>query len=98
MVYVQLTHPVGCAMIVPMSTTVTTTISNVTAMKFGATIALVVIVLVVGFLFAKETMSSVPDSGAGAVGRLLNVGAIPLLIAFLAIILMKLLPMFISGS
>jgi hypothetical protein len=81
-----------------MTTTVTTTISSVMATGFGAAIALVVIVLVIGLLFAKETMSSVPDTRARAVGRLLNVGAFPLLIAFAAIILMKLLPMFVSGS
>jgi hypothetical protein len=67
-------------------------------MGYGATITLVVILLLVGFLLVKETMSSVPDNRAHAVGRLLNVGAVPLLIAFAAIVLMKLTSLLLGST
>jgi hypothetical protein len=60
----------------------------------GAVIALVVVLLLIGFLIAKEIMSSVLDDRAPAVGRILNVGAIPLVLVFSFIIVTKLLPIF----
>jgi hypothetical protein len=78
-----------------MTTTVTTTtIASESIIGVGAVIALVVVLLLIGFLIAKEIMSSVLDDRAPAVGRILNVGAIPLVLVFSFIIVTKLLPIF----
>jgi hypothetical protein len=82
-------------MIWAMTTTVTTTtIASESMISVGAVIALVVVLLLIGFLIAKEIMSSVLDDRAPAVGRMLNVGAIPLILVFGFIIMTKLLPIF----
>jgi hypothetical protein len=82
-----------------MTTTVTTaTISTVTVLGFGATIALFVVLLLIGFLVAKEITTSVPDDRAAAVGRIMNVGAIPLLIAFAVILVTRLAIVFGPAS
>jgi len=82
-------------MIRHMTTTVTTTtIASESMISVGAVIALVVVLLLIGFLIAKEIMSSVLDDRAPAVGRILNVGAIPLVLVFSFIIVTKLLPIF----
>jgi hypothetical protein len=78
-----------------MTTTVTTTtIASSTVLGLGATMALVVVVLLIGFLVAKEIVASVAEAHAHAVGRVLNVGAVPLLIVFAVIIATKLVPVF----
>jgi hypothetical protein len=78
-----------------MTTTVTTTtIAGETLIGVGAVIALVVVLLLIGFLISKEIMSSVLDDRAPAVGRMLNVGAVPLILVFSFIIATKLLPFF----
>jgi hypothetical protein len=82
-------------MIGSMTTTVTTTtIAGSTVLGLGATIALVVVLLLIGFLVAKEIATSVPEASARSVGRVLNVGAVPLLIVFAVIIATKLVPIF----
>ena len=82
-------------MIRPMTTTVTTTtIASETMIGIGAVIALVVVLLLIGFLISKEIMSSVLDERAPAVGRMLNVGAVPLILVFSFIIATKLFPIF----
>ena len=82
-------------MIRPMTTTVTTTtIASETMIGIGAVIALVVVLLLIGFLISKEIMSSVQDERAPAVGRMLNVGAVPLILVFSFIIATKLFPIF----
>jgi hypothetical protein len=82
-------------MIGAMTTTVTTTtIASSAALGVGAAIALVVVLLLIGFLVAKEIVTSVPEARARSVGRVLNVGAIPLLIVFAVIIATKLVPIF----
>jgi hypothetical protein len=78
-----------------MTTTVTTTtIASDSVIGVGAVIALVVVLLLIGFLISKEIMSSVLDERAPAVGRMLNVGAVPLVLVFGFIIATKLLPVF----
>jgi hypothetical protein len=78
-----------------MTTTVTTTtIASDSVVGVGAVIALVVVLLLIGFLISKEIMSSVLDERAPAVGRMLNVGAVPLVLVFGFIIATKLLPVF----
>ena len=78
-----------------MTTTVTTTtIAGETMIGVGAVIALVVVLLLIGFLISKEIMSSVLDDRAPAVGRILNVGAVPLILVFSFIIATKLFPIF----
>jgi hypothetical protein len=78
-----------------MTTTVTTTtIATETMISVGAVVALVVVLLLIGFLIGKEIMSSVPDERAATVGRILNVGAIPLILVFGFIIATKLVPIF----
>jgi len=93
--YVQLTVLCTCVMIHSMTTTVTTTtIAGETLIGVGAVVALVVVLLLIGFLISKEIMSSVLDERAPAVGRMLNVGAVPLILVFSFIIATKLLPIF----
>lgn len=93
--YVQLTHPPRRAMIGSMTTTVTTTtIASSTMLGLGATIALVVVLLLIGFLISKEIVTTVFEARSRAVGRILNVGAVPLLIVFAVIIATKLVPIF----
>jgi hypothetical protein len=95
MSYVQLTSRRSCVIIQGMTTTVTTTtISSVTMLGLGAIIALVVVLLLIGFLISKEIMSSVLDERAPAASRVLNVGAVPLFLVFGVIIATKLLPIF----
>ena len=78
-----------------MTTTVTTTtIASETMIGIGAVIALVVVLLLIGFLISKESMSSVLDERAPAVGKMLNVGAVPLILVFGFIIATKLFPVF----
>jgi hypothetical protein len=78
-----------------MTTTVTTTtIASSTVLGLGATIALVVVLLLIGFLVAKEIVTTVSEARARSVGRVLNVGAVPLLIVFAVIIATKLVPIF----
>ena len=78
-----------------MSTTVTTTtITTVSMLDLAAIITLVVVLLLIATLITKEIMSSVLDKRAPAVGRLLNVAAVPLVLVFAFIIATKLLPVF----
>jgi hypothetical protein len=70
----------------------TTTIAGTSSA--GATLAFVVVLLLIGFLVPREIMASVPDERARAAGRVLGVGGIPLLITFFAIVAAKLLPIF----
>jgi hypothetical protein len=77
-----------------MTTTVSTTIASSTVLGLGATIALVVVLLLIGFLVSKEIVTAVSEARARAVGRVLNVGAVPLLIVFTVIIATKLFPIF----
>jgi hypothetical protein len=82
-------------MIRAMTTTVTsTTVSSATFLGLGAVIALIVVLLLIGFLISKEIMTSVLDDRAPGVSRVLNVGVIPLGLVFGAIIITKLLPVF----
>lgn len=81
-------------MAIMVTTVTTTTIASVSILGLGAVIALVVVLLLIGMLIAKEIMSSVLDERAPAVGRVLNVGVVPLFLVFGFIILTKLLPVF----
>ena len=78
-----------------MTTTVTTTtIASEGVVAIGTVVALVIVLMLIGFLISKEIMSSVLDERAPAVGRLLNVGAIPMILVFAFIIATKLIPVF----
>jgi hypothetical protein len=93
--YVLLTRLIHHVMMCCMTTTVTTTtITSVTMFGLGAIIALVVVLLLIGFLISKEVMSSVLDERAPSVSRVLNVGVIPLIMVFGFIIATKLFPIF----
>lgn len=93
--YVQLTCHLVYAKMLAMTTTVTTTtIASVTTLGLGATIALVVVLLLIGFLISKEILTFTPDDRTQSAGRVFSVGVFPLLIAFGAIILTKLILMF----
>jgi hypothetical protein len=78
-----------------MTTTVTTTtIASSTILGLGAAIALLVVLLLIGFMVAKEIVTSASEARARSVGRVLNVGVAPLLIIFAVIIATKLVPIF----
>lgn len=78
-----------------MTTTVTTTtITTVSLLDLTAIVSLVLVLLLIGTLIAKEIMSSVSDRRAGAVARVLDVAAVPLVLVFGIIIITKLLPSF----
>jgi hypothetical protein len=78
-----------------MSTTVTTTtINSASLLNLGAVIALVVVILLIASLITKEIMSSVLDSRALSVNRVLSVAAIPLGLVFASILISKLIPVF----
>jgi hypothetical protein len=58
----------------------------------AAAIGVVVAVLLVGLLVAKETMTSVPDPRGRLIGRVLDVALVPLALAFVFTVVARFLP------
>lgn len=68
------------------STVTTSTVSTVTV---AGSIAIVGIFVLMALLIQKELTSASSDERANALSKLLNVGIVPLLIAFVLIVLFK---------
>ena len=78
-----------------MTTTVTTvTVSTVTVMGLTAALGLITTLTLVGLLISKEVAVVAPGEQTIRWGRVLNVGLVPLLIAFGVIVAVKLAEVF----
>lgn len=70
-----------------MTTTVTTvTVSTVTVLGVAAALGVIITLTLVGLLVAKELASATPGERGVRWSHALNVGVIPLLLAFLVIV------------
>ena len=77
-------------MISTIITTTTSTISSVTALvSFGATIGIVAVVTLAGFLCTKELITAGRGSTQRILARSLDVAIVPLVIAFIFIVAVK---------
>ena len=71
------------------STVTTTTVTTVTALALGGSFALVSIGVLFVLLVQRELMPSVVSSRSQRLGQALVVGIVPLLIAFVLIVIFK---------
>jgi hypothetical protein len=78
-----------------MTTTVTTvTISTVAAMGLAGTLGVVISVVLLTLLISRQVAASAPDGQALLWRRSLNVAVLPLLISFLALVMVRALQAF----
>lgn len=73
------------------STVTTSTVSTVTTAAIAGSVALIGILIFFALLFQKEVAISAKDSRMKQFGQVLNVALIPLSIAFVIIVVTKLL-------
>lgn len=74
-----------------MTTTVTAvTVSTVTALGFTAALGLITTLTLIAFLVSKEVATAAHGERNIRWGRSLNIGVVPLLIAFAVIVAVKL--------
>jgi len=74
-----------------MTTTVTTvTVTTVTNMGLAAGLGLITTLALIAILIAKEITAATPGQVSVRWGRTLNIGMVPLLIAFAVIVVVKL--------
>ena len=71
------------------STVTTTTVTTITALATAGSLAMFGIVLLLAFLVQKELASATESRFAFALGRVLNVAIVPLLLAFLFVVAIK---------
>ena len=72
------------------STVTTSTITTVTTMiGFGVVVGLVAVIALIGFLCAKELAASSENGRRRLLARSLDIGIVPLIIAFTMIVVMK---------
>ncbi len=64
------------------STVTTTTVTTVTTFALGASLGLIVIVLLLALLLQKEVLTAATGGRAKALSRSLNTAIVPLLIGF----------------
>ena len=75
-----------------MTTTVTTvTVTTVSNLGVAAGLGLITTLALIGILIAKEITAALPGQVSVRWGRTVNIGMIPLLIAFAVIVVVKLL-------
>ena len=75
----------------PMTTTVTTvTVTTANNVGLAAALGLITTLALIGLLVAKEITAATPGQVSVRWGRTLNIGMIPLLIAFAVIVVVKL--------
>jgi len=73
-----------------MTTTVTTvTVSTVTVMGVAAALGLITTLALVALLISKEIATAIPGESGVRWGRTLNIGIVPLLVAFVFIVGVK---------
>ena len=77
-------------MISTVTVTTVTTITSIAAMGLTASISIAAIVTLIIFLTTKELAGSGGSSYSIRIGRFLSVGITPLLIAFTAVVVVKL--------
>jgi len=68
------------------STVTSTTVSTITSVALGATLGLVAVLLLIGFLVVKELASNGGHSRLQVLSRVLNVAIYPLLAVFAVIV------------
>jgi len=71
------------------STVTTSTVMTVTTVAVASSLALIVILTMFTLLVQKEVATSARERWARALDRALNVGIIPLLLAFLALVALR---------
>ena len=73
-----------------MTTTVTTvTVSTVTVIGVAAALGLITTLTLIGLLISKEIATAVPGERGVRWSRTLNIGVVPLLVAFAVIVAVK---------
>lgn len=68
------------------STITTSTISTITAIDIGGTVALIGILVLLALLIQKELTSASPKAWAKKLNKVLNISIAPLLFAFVLIV------------
>jgi hypothetical protein len=71
------------------STVTTTTVTTIAALASAGTLALFGIILLLIFLVQKELASATESRFAVALGRVLNTAIVPLLLAFVFVVAVK---------
>jgi hypothetical protein len=71
------------------STVTTATVTAVTTVAIAGSLALIVILTLLTLLVQKEMAMAVKGRFARALGRALNIGIVPLLLAFVLIVAVK---------
>lgn len=68
------------------STVTSTTVTTVTLFGISALLGLAAVLMLIGYLVAREMLSASPNNRLQLVGRRLNVAIVPLLLVFAAIV------------
>lgn len=68
------------------STVTSTTVTTVTLFGITALLGLAAVLMLIGYLMAKEMLSASPNRRLQLVARRLNVAVVPLLLVFAAIV------------
>lgn len=71
------------------STVTTTTVSTVTTLALAGSLALICVLTLVAMLIQKELTTTAESRLSRTLGRALNVGIVPLLIAFVLIVVVR---------
>ena len=71
------------------STVTTSTVTTVTTIGFGVAMGLVAIIALLAFLFIRELATASKSTNHRFLARSLDIGIVPLLIAFAMIVVMK---------
>jgi len=72
-----------------MVSTVTTTVTTIATQAYGPALALVGIVLLIGFLVTKELAESTESVLGSRLARAVNIGILPLFFVFMLIVFSK---------
>jgi hypothetical protein len=73
------------------STVTVTTVTTIAAVSFIATLSIMGVILLIGLLVSKELLSASDGSRSKFVGRVLNIGIIPLVLSFSVIVVLKII-------
>lgn len=68
------------------STVTTSTVSTITTIAIAGSVALVAILVLLFLLIQKELASAATGTRSRMLGRVLNIGIIPLLLAFMVVV------------
>jgi hypothetical protein len=70
-------------------TTVTTTVTTTTVISIGTALGLLLTLALIALLVTKELVAAGADGRALRLGRILNIGIVPLLVGFLCLAAVK---------